>query len=231
MPVKDRATLIADLLTYFPDNTIGAITPERHRDQCLDMIESLSLVEAEDISALPAYPFPADGADVVRVYDDTAGDHKKLTLSDFYRLTVVLSSVHGEPSNMTLSGTHREVTGWGSSHHTVHFQDYPPSASTGIITLPSTGLYRINIKIVGQQGNSNKEESMFLGLFSTELGEVVVDVFDIATDKTDWRALGATFEWEGVEGEALSVRMWASANLGTFNFSAGTFEVQWLVEG
>ena len=98
------------------------------------------------------------------------------------------------------------------------------SQAAGTITVPETGVYQVIMLLVGQQGNSTKEESMFLEIQVNSGGWEVVSVFDVATDKTDWRSFSATATRSLSAGDVIQLRGRATAALGTFSVANVTFE-------
>lgn len=107
--------------------------------------------------------------------------------------------------------------------------DQQISTSTGVITIPETGVYTISALAIGTQGNNIKEESAFLGLrlenAGLENGDFIISVFDIATDKTDYRSFHASFTRDLPVNADLSLIMWATASLGTFTIEETSFEI------
>ncbi len=95
---------------------------------------------------------------------------------------------------------------------------------TGTITIPQSGVWQIIVFLTGQQGNDNKEESMFLEV-GFDGGWEIASVFDVATDKTDWRSFALTATRGLPAGTVLQLRGRATAGLGTFNVDNVTFEV------
>ena len=95
---------------------------------------------------------------------------------------------------------------------------------TGIITLPEAGVYEVTLWVIGQQGNDTKEESMFLQI---EVGGVLSNaaVFDIATDKTDYRSFTAVITRSETAGTQLRLRMRATSGTGTFSIENTSFQV------
>ncbi len=96
--------------------------------------------------------------------------------------------------------------------------------AAGTITVPEGGAYQISLLLVGQQGNSTKEESMFLEIAVDGVWSIAA-VFEVATDKTDWRSFAATATRAYNGGEVLQLRGRATAGMGTFNVNQTTFEI------
>lgn len=98
----------------------------------------------------------------------------------------------------------------------------------GEITIPKTGIYSVNFLVIGEQGNNTKEEYIEarLKIQMVPSGEevYVLDVIDVATDKTFLRALGNSVTRVFYENEKISLWLYASANLGTFTIQGCTFE-------
>ena len=143
-----------------------------------------------------------------------------------------IARLGGTPDNFTLNTTAKKLENWSGSADS-GVMSGSTDAIDGEITIPSTGVYRINHLVVGTQGNDTKEESMWSFLRITggpNAGDYPLSVFDVATDKTDSRSLSGSFVRSLSSGEVLSLYMEASAGLGTFTFATTTFEVE-ILEG
>ena len=104
--------------------------------------------------------------------------------------------------------------------------------SAGTIEIPETGLYTIKISVLGEQGNSLKEESFYLWHRSTIDGDRIAATFQVATDKTPrWRQLSNAFDLQYQEGEVISLGLSATGSMGTFDFEHARLQIMQLVEG
>lgn len=138
----------------------------------------------------------------------------------------------GPPSSFTLNTSVNILQNWPDNAD-VGSMDLTVDPIAGTITLPVTGLYRITQQMVGNQGNDNKEESMWSLLRvvgGAGAGDYRTDVFAISDDKTSYRALGASFVRPFDAGAVLSFGMQATTGLGTFTFETASFEVM-ILEG
>ena len=138
-----------------------------------------------------------------------------------------LAILGGQPNNGGLGTGGLILTGWDVAVE-AGLMVGAANAVTGEITIPETAWYRVVIHIYGNQGNDTKEESIWLDFEAggswAEIGHESVD-----TDKTSGRLLGAVFTRQLIVGDSVRVRLRASSGLGTFSFSACTFEVSKLV--
>ena len=115
--------------------------------------------------------------------------------------------------NYTQSGT------WGVQ--------YPINVNpaAGTITIPETGVWRITALLIGEQGNDDKEEMMFLDL-DVDGVRGIIALFDVATDKTQYRAFSSSFTRAATSGMVLKLRGRATSGLGTFSVETVSFEVE-----
>ena len=136
----------------------------------------------------------------------------------------------GTFSSFTLNATpskiinYSDAAQWGWVDH----EDINPAA--GEIVVPADGIYEFIGYIVGRQGNTTKEEQMFLELDivgGPEAGRYEYAERDVSTDKTDIRSLGGARPTRVFHaGEVLSLYAYATASLGTFTGLEATFEIQ-----
>ena len=108
------------------------------------------------------------------------------------------------------------------------------NAATGVITIPHDDYYQVSTWIYGNQGDDTKEQVIRLGVRVANAppgqnfvqdGDYVVDLFDVATDKTYERTLSGSFTVELGEGSDISMIMNASASMGTFTPIGSDFGV------
>ena len=86
---------------------------------------------------------------------------------------------------------------------------------------------RVTPKLILTQGNSNKELAYLFWIRGSTLGDSIFDIFDVATDKTTYRAAGGAFSLSVPAGETLQLGYsWnGDSSPGTSNFYPCTFEV------
>ena len=100
---------------------------------------------------------------------------------------------------------------------------------TGTISIFETGWYRVNLWVFGTQGNDAKEEAIrcMLRISNTAAqdGDYVLDVFDVATDKTTERCFNAGILRFFEPGAQLQIAMNATAGMGTFTVVNTSFDV------
>ena len=134
----------------------------------------------------------------------------------------------GTPTNFSPGGGFTAVTGWPESVASGVFVDTPPDTGSGIITVPIASEITITPRLVWTQGNDNKELAYLLWLRTSGTGDTVIDVFDVATDKTTWRAAGSPFSFQAQAGETFQLGMsWnGDSSPGTSSFQACTFEIK-----
>ncbi len=128
----------------------------------------------------------------------------------------------GAPGNMTITTTKNDVANWPNSAS--GGGEWVIDPVTGTMTIPEDGVYSLVFWIYGNQGNDIKEESMRLGV-RVDTTDYYLDVFAVATDKTDERAFSGTLTRRFIAEENVTLFMDATAGLGTFAFSGGTFEL------
>lgn len=142
-----------------------------------------------------------------------------------------LAVLYGQPSNASLGTGGFRLVNWSESGD---FGDLEGAADpvAGSITISEDAPYRITAHVYGQQGNDNKEESIWLqvevvGGPQPGLYDVVHESVD--TDKTSGRSLSFTLTRGLFSGEVIYLRMRASTGLGTFSFEVTTFEIEKLI--
>lgn len=96
--------------------------------------------------------------------------------------------------------------------------------AAGEITVPITGVYRLIVLLVGDQGNDTKEESMQLQV-DIDAARSTLSVFDVATDKTDDRSFSASGTRSLSVGQVVSLWCVATAGMGTFSVQNVSFEL------
>ncbi len=138
------------------------------------------------------------------------------------------AALFGAPGNMPISGTKTDVANWPNSAS--KDGDWVIDPVTGTITIPEDGMYRLVFWIYGNQGNDVKEESMRLGvrieaLPGGDTTDSYLDVFSVATDKTAERAFRGSLGRRFIAGNSVTLFMDATAGMGTFDFTGGTFEL------
>jgi len=137
------------------------------------------------------------------------------------------ASLYGAPDNLTpLNTTEKDLVNFPDSAVLNDFPTDLVDAVNGEITIPKTAVYRLTVAFVGAQGNAIKEEQMGLGVKTNGANATIVDVFDIATDKTIGRSVNCSFISAFDEGDVVSCYLVATADLGTFTFTVGTFSLE-----
>ena len=134
----------------------------------------------------------------------------------------------GTTNNFTLNSSDSKLVNYSQSAQWHWPDDNDIDPTNGEITIPEDGIYRHTVQILGDQGNDTKEEYIEFRLDvagGPNPGRIRADILEVATDKTTGRSLKATFTRPRYANEVLSLWMWASAGLGTFNVEATTFEV------
>ena len=134
----------------------------------------------------------------------------------------------GTPANFSPGSSFTAVQNWQESGATALY-DTLPNQSTGVITIPISGLYRVNWVLVGRQSNSNKELSILYWIRSALEGDFVVGVMDVATDKTSWRTGSSSFLFEATAGDTLQLGVSRTQqSIGTYQMDPCTFEVEYI---
>ncbi len=151
--------------------------------------------------------------------------------TELYRISQLLNAVtelkrtaafFGAPGNMPITTTKNDVANWPNSASAGG--EWVIDPVTGTMTIPENGVYSLAFWIYGNQGNDTKEESMRLGV-RVDTTDYYLDVFSVATDKTDERAFSGTLTRRFGAGDNVTLFMDATAGMGTFAFSGGTFEL------
>ena len=99
----------------------------------------------------------------------------------------------------------------------------------GEITVPESGYYKLTAVVLGNQGNTNKEEWGEIRLDiqgGSNPGRLTIAMVDIPTDKTSLRNMVSVATRYLEKDQVLSLYMWASTGLGTFNMDRCTFEIK-----
>ncbi len=130
----------------------------------------------------------------------------------------------GVPDSITLNSTRSRLEGW---EYAIQSEGFNGSISpdNGTITVNEPSWVRCIALAGGTQGNNVKEEMTYFEL-GVNGSYIVLDLFDVATDKTDERAWQFTRSFPLDAGGTLDLWLSASAGLGTFTFSTGTFELE-----
>ena len=177
----------------------------------------------DPIGSLDPLPQPPQFTDNFRI--DRAGTEYRYELVDFVNDVVSAGLLGGGANAFTLGTGISTITGYTLSEQTWQFDPTPVNPSTGVITVPSAGFYKITVGIVGEQGNDAKEEQMFLWI-RLPTGDLRVDAIEVATDKTDWRAMDASRVVSLNAGDTVSMGMSATAGMGTFTMDNCTLFVE-----
>lgn len=139
----------------------------------------------------------------------------------------------GTTDTFTLNTTDSKLVNFSTSNQWNWFDENSINPSTGEITVPKSGFYRVTANILGTQGNSTKEEYILLKLDISggpSPGRIDIAFVDVTTDKTNLRQPSSTATRFLTEGEILSLYMWASASLGTFTTTVTTFEIDFTAD-
>lgn len=142
--------------------------------------------------------------------------------------SVNLAVMYGLPTDKTLGTGGFRVDGWSNVAES-GLMVGSGNATTGQFVIPATGIYRFVAHLHGDQGNDNKEESIWLDfrqIGGSDPGYTEVCHESVDTDKTSGRTLGATAVRQYDAGTILELRMRASTGLGTFSFIAATWELE-----
>ena len=140
-----------------------------------------------------------------------------------------IGGLNGTPGNFSPGASPTPVTSWPNSFATGVFESDPPDIALGIITAPETGVYRVTVKIVGEQSNSNKELSILYWLLSDLQPDLIFDAMDVATDKTTWRTGGGSFLQSFTAGEELRVAVSRiDQSIGTYQMAPCSFELEFI---
>lgn len=142
-----------------------------------------------------------------------------------YKMKLGGWSLFGTVSNFTFDTTPSKLINYSDSDNWDGGSATPIDAANGELTIPETGLYRIVALLIGEQGNTTKEESMIFQI-DVNSTKFTVDVFDVATDKTDLRSFNSVFTRRLSQNDVVSLFAVATANMGTFTVESSTFELQ-----
>ena len=161
---------------------------------------------------------------------DQAGVERRLSVRDLAQSLIARALLAGDANSFGLGGSITTITGYAASWASETYIDGGGSVTpaNGIIVAPVTGAYNVVCNIIGQQGNDNKEEAMFLWVRSNLQGDFRVGALEVATDKTDWRQMSASITLLLTAGEQISLGMSATTGLGTFNFEDTELAVEFL---
>ncbi len=174
-------------------------------------------VDAKDAATLSSANSYADAA--VAAHEALPDPHPQ------YEMEMPSVILYGTCANFGMTTGGNVLQGYSDSAFWGGANPSDPDPVNGTITVPSDGVYRFICLLVGQQGNSTKEESMFLEAQVNSNGWEIVSVFDVATDKTDWRSFSGTVSRALNAGDVVQLRGRATAGLGTFSVSNVTFEL------
>ena len=112
----------------------------------------------------------------------------------------------GTPNNQTAGtgSSPNPIQGWDNVEESLQMQG-SLDAVTGTFTAPAAGTFEVEATIIAQQGNSNKELAIMLWAMLSIQGNFIVSVFDVATDKTDYRAWNAAFSILFAQNETMQL--------------------------
>lgn len=153
MSTKDRSTLLADLLTAFPNNTIGSITPAILRSQQTDIIDSfLNLIDDQVI--------PPDVVFVTSADDFPAPIGGISTLEEKTYL-ISVAGVISIPFRIKFAFSRTIITGLGRLFSTLEFNNVSASDANIIndsdisVTVTDTIIHSPNAPMFDCVGGSN----------------------------------------------------------------------------
>ena len=141
---------------------------------------------------------------------------------------LTLLILYGSASSLSVGTGGNFIQGYAESAQVARQVGVFVDPVTGTITIPEDGVYEIAMWVIGQQGNDTKEESMFLEL-DVDGARGNAAVFDIATDKTDYRSFTSVITRAATAGMQLRLRLRATSGLGTFTVENTSFEVKRLI--
>ena len=124
--------------------------------------------------------------------------------------------------------TLKTLTGYSDSNSTLDMAGFL-NPSAGYIEIPEAGVWEVQATVTGDQGNDTKEEAMRLWVQyrngpSGDL-DIVLDVFDVATDKTTERAFAFSYKRVLDGGDRVYLAVNATSGMGTFSFVVTSLEV------
>ena len=144
------------------------------------------------------------------------------------------ADLSGAPANFSPGSSFTAIQNWPTENHSSLFEygGHAPDGTTGTIYAPRPGVYRMNARIIYQQGNDNKELAALLWV--RESGSInqdyVIDALQISDDKTNWRSMGGSFLIEiPAAGDGLQLGMsWVNQSMGTNQMHPCTFEMEYV---
>lgn len=138
-------------------------------------------------------------------------------------------AMFGDADDFTLNTTQSKLVNYEVAAQWNWTDQNDVDPANGEITIPQEGIYTVTGTLIGNQGNTNKEEWMEMRLVITggnpSAGTYTVAEREIPTDKTSLRSLLSTFTRRLYTGDVLSLWIWGSTGLGTFSVDGTTFEV------
>lgn len=137
-------------------------------------------------------------------------------------------AVFNPEGTFTLNTNPQNVYGWNNGVVWGAGDKAFVDKSQGFLTLPYAGLWQVSAFVIGEQGNDTKEEAIEFGFSREGDGIRWLDVFDVATDKTDTRqgAFNIFYLWDGSGSGICRFWMRATAGLGTFTPLEGLFFIR-----
>lgn len=135
-----------------------------------------------------------------------------------------LAILYGNVSSPTL-GSKNVVINYTDAGNTAHFDGTPPNKSTGVITIPDEGLYRVSGRLMGTQLDDTKEEDILLYL-RQKSSDFPIALKHVATDKSTLRLLQGYQPLFCDVGDTLSLVVEASTGMGSLTNAEALLEVE-----
>ena len=205
--------------------TLKALTFD-HTEVIIDSISEL-IYDPELVTAVPAVKLNFVGSALELRYNTAVGGWLSYYSQDPLTQFAALA---GTPNNLNPGTSVSDIVGWDNVFQTAlwNIAANPPNGTTGEITLPVDGIYRITFLIMHQQANDNKELSIVYW-FRQQSTDEAVAVFDVATDKTDIRNGSGSFLIQGAAGDVCKMGMSREgSSIGNSPFLPSTFQIEFV---
>ena len=189
--------------------------------------EELEQIQAHNVGISGPLPLPIQATDALLI---GRGDEVwSIDLWTYYFSLLAIAGFYGAPADIAaVTAIPTDITNWPNQLSSYHFDEAAaPDPVTGIITMPRQGVYRLSCKIIFEQPSTTQNFSYLLHVDASVQGNLIFDATDVATNQTDWRALGGSTLITFEQGEECKLQLSADGGTpGLADMSASSFDIE-----
>ena len=206
---------------------------DQHPTAAITNLDNDQAVQDSRLTTLEQHPPRTDNPHQV-THDQLVGQSPEPDPHPVYQKKLPGMAMFGDADNFTLNTTASKLVNYTQSGEWNWTDQDDIDPVNGEMTIPQDGVYSVVGAVIGYQGNDTKEEWMEMRLHvvgaNPSAGEYRVAEREIPTDKTDIRSLLFTATRLLYANDVLSLWVWGSTGLGTFDVDGTTFEVIQIAE-